>query len=153
MLSSRIKLPPAKTSAQRCPYCSGSGISPLYETADQAGNCYLLSKCSRCPSFFLCPPPSEETRRAAYSQTYYGTGHTKFPGMIGYIFDYLRINRARKIARRLEPGVLVLDLGCGNGVFLQALIKKGFKAVGVELPGAAAKRASQVRGLNLHIGS
>ena len=46
----------------------------------------------------------------------------------------------------------ILDIGCGNGRFLKALIDKNYNAYGVELPSKSAQRASMIQGLNLKIG-
>ncbi len=89
---------------------------------------------------------------ATYNETYYGSGRKKFPGLLGFAFDWLRSMRARRIEKLLHPQSQVLDIGCGSGVFLEGLKRFGHICHGVELPGAAAKRASQIEGINLYVG-
>ena len=46
----------------------------------------------------------------------------------------------------------VLDIGCGNGRFLQELIAENYCGYGIELLSKSAGRASRIPGLNLKIG-
>lgn len=96
--------------------------------------------------------PGAEILSAAYDSAYYGEGRKKFPGLTGFIFDSLRLSRAKRISRLLSPGSNVLDIGYGSGVFLSGLQKLGHHCSGVELPGPAAKRAAKISGVTLYLG-
>jgi SAM-dependent methyltransferase len=49
------------------------------------------------------------------------------------------------------PGAALLDVGCGNGVFLRRARDTGWRAVGVE-PDPKAAAVAQSQGLNVHVG-
>ncbi|MBI5592578.1 MAG: class I SAM-dependent methyltransferase [Deltaproteobacteria bacterium] len=54
--------------------------------------------------------------------------------------------------RYVKAPANVLDIGCGNGRFLQGLINKNYSGYGIELPSKSAERASRIPGLNLKTG-
>ena len=53
----------------------------------------------------------------------------------GYLSDRIKVERYRKaLQAAVQPGQVVLDLGCGNGELLERLIRdKGVRGQGVEL--------------------
>ena len=46
----------------------------------------------------------------------------------------------------------LLDIGCGTGLFLLAAKRKGWRPVGVEVSGEAAKLGQQIHGCRVHVG-
>jgi SAM-dependent methyltransferase len=51
-----------------------------------------------------------------------------------------------------SSGKRVLDIGCGQGVFLELMRQRGFETVGVELGEKRSRVAREVRGLNVVTG-
>jgi len=88
----------------------------------------------------------------AYEEVYYGAGGQKFSPKIERLVTFFRGRRSARVARLVPPGGAILDVGCGNGEFLDNLIKRGYRCQGVEIPGKAAQRAAAVPGLSLKIG-
>lgn len=113
---------------------------------------YKVKQCVDCKCYYLSPQPSEERLYKAYSDSYYGSGKRKFRGIFGCLFDFFQTYRVQRFRRYLKPNSNVIDIGCGSGVFAEALIRAGYNCSGIELPGAAARRAAKVSGLKLHIG-
>jgi 2-polyprenyl-3-methyl-5-hydroxy-6-metoxy-1,4-benzoquinol methylase len=137
-----------------CVYCGGEDSRVLYETVSTAGDKFTLNKCLTCRVSFLAPNPTRQQLDAAYDDSYYGCRtDTKFPGWIEKVLDYFRSQRARTITKYVTLPANVLDIGCGNGRFLQDLIRKNYNAYGIELPSKSADRASQIPDLNLKIGT
>lgn len=73
--------------------------------------------------------------------------------------DLFRDGRAREAARLLarRPPASgerprVLDVGCGSGLFLAALAKRGFECHGTEFSDETAIRARALPGLRIHAG-
>jgi 2-polyprenyl-3-methyl-5-hydroxy-6-metoxy-1,4-benzoquinol methylase len=125
---------------------------PLYDTVSTAGDRFTLNKCFYCSICFLSPNPTKQQLDAAYDDSYYGQSESKFPGWIEKVLDHFRSQRARTVMRYVKAPANVLDIGCGNGRFLQGLIDKNYRGYGIELPSKSAKRASRIPGLKLKIG-
>ena len=135
-----------------CVYCHRLISWPLYDTVSTAGDRFTLNKCINCSCCFLSPNPTKQQLDAAYDDSYYGQSASKFPGWIEKVLDHFRARRARTVMRYVKAPTNVLDIGCGNGRFLQGLIDNNFNGYGIELPSKSAERASRIPGLNLKTG-
>ena len=135
-----------------CVYCHSVNSRPLYDTVSTAGDRFTLNKCRYCNCCFLSPNPTKQQLDAAYNDSYYGQSENKFPGWIEKVLDHFRSQRARTVMLYVKAPANVLDIGCGNGRFLQGLIGKNFNCYGIELPSKSAERASRIPGLNLKTG-
>lgn len=136
----------------QCAYCGTRQSLGLYPTCSISGDNFYINRCLKCRAVFLSPRPTQEQLDHAYDDSYYGEGKTKFNGRIEKVLDYFRLARARRVGRYITPPAKILDIGCGNGKFLDYLIKRGFESYGVELTGKAAQRAGQIPGLQLKVG-
>ncbi len=139
-------------STTQCAYCEDRRSLRLYPTYSISGDHFYINRCLGCRAVFLSPRPTKEQIEQAYDGSYYGRGQTKFTGFIEKAIDYLCSIRARRVNRYITPPAKILDIGCGNGRFLNFLIKQGFEGWGIELPGKAVQRASQIPGLQLKAG-
>lgn len=136
-----------------CGYCGRDDSSYLYATSSIAGDEYSFRFCNSCDAVFLAPRPTGAELSAAYSDEYYGTTTRKFIAPIERVIDVFRSSRSRRVARTVNPGGRVLDIGCGNGGFLKALADRGYEAHGIELPGGSAQRAKEVPNITVHVGT
>src|SRR3989338_4447720 len=137
-----------------CGYCKKKYSQILYKTYDLHGNHYNLNQCKWCKAIFLSPRPNAKQLLMAYDNSYYGEGSEKFNKLIEAFLDHFRNQRAKLLVRYLGKNGKVLDIGCGNGKFLDALSKKGnFNLYGTEMPGKAAERASKLGKIKLKIGN
>ncbi len=139
--------------SKKCFFCEAQSARFKFETQSRLDQTFFVFRCAQCGCLFLNPQPTAEELNLAYKDDYYGEGESKFAGPIEHLVQWFREARARRVARLLKPSQHILDVGCGNGRFLAQLIRQGFKADGIELEGNSAKRAAQVKGLNLHIGA
>jgi len=136
-----------------CVYCNTVKSQYQYDTTDIFGDVYHINKCDNCKAFFLAPQPSAAQLARAYDDSYYGEKENKFSPLIEKILDYFRSKRANIITKHKLPPAKVLDIGCGNGRFLQYVLDKGnFDVYGIELPGKAADRAASIAGITLKRG-
>lgn len=118
-----------------CPVCGGSSAIPTFEITGLAERVVV---CDGCGLGRLHPQPDVDRIREFYPQEYYGHSGTKFTGAIETIVGVVAGRQARYVARGLPPGARILDVGCGRGVLLGALLKRGCEAHGVELSRDAA---------------
>ncbi len=138
-----------------CGFCKLDNSEALYGTHDIYGNTYDLHTCHHCEAVFLSPYPDEALLAQAYDESYYGEGDEKFnEGLIEKILDYFRNRRAKRIAKLIGNEGKVLDIGCGNGRFLQMIESHGaIEGHGLEMESNSAKRAKTILGNRLHIGT
>jgi 2-polyprenyl-3-methyl-5-hydroxy-6-metoxy-1,4-benzoquinol methylase len=137
-----------------CTYCKSTDNTQLYPTNDVFGHHYHINCCNDCNAYFLTKPPDSERLAQAYDDSYYGEGDDKFDGTIEKVLDYFRRKRAKKVHRFVKGKGKVLDVGCGNGRFLQFLGDMGdYNLNGVEMEGGSADRAAKVPGLQLKKGT
>jgi 2-polyprenyl-3-methyl-5-hydroxy-6-metoxy-1,4-benzoquinol methylase len=137
-----------------CAYCGHDESTRLYRTWSTSGDDYWIHHCSSCRAFFLVPGPTPEVLSKAYGADYYGFGEKKFAGLTEKAVGMFRNARARLVSGYLPPGARVLDIGCGNGHFLRALLKYGsYELHGLEIPGPAAQRTAEIAEINLKIGA
>ncbi|MCG6535939.1 MAG: class I SAM-dependent methyltransferase, partial [Syntrophales bacterium LBB04] len=108
-----------------CIFCQSNDSKPLYPVTDIFNDQYTLNQCNHCRVVFLSPHPTEEQLDRAYDYTYYGEGTDKFTLIIERVLDFFRSRRSSFLSKRLETNARVLDIGCGNGRFLQYLGAKG----------------------------
>lgn len=60
---------------------------------------------------------------------------------------------ALRLIRRLAPGLRLLDVGSGDGRFLQSAAAAGFRSVGTDISPELAEVARQRSGCEVHVGA
>jgi len=137
-----------------CPYCHSNSHTHAFSTWSFESIDYSIRNCHNCQARFLSPPPTAEVLALAYDDSYYGEGDTKFDGPVERILDGFRKKRATLLHRKLNGKGKVLDIGCGNGRFLDHMQKLGDYSIhGIEPEGLSAQRARQIESLELKIGA
>ncbi|HKQ19847.1 MAG TPA: class I SAM-dependent methyltransferase, partial [Candidatus Eisenbacteria bacterium] len=145
------------TRVTRCPG-DGADLAPASYATTLEGVAYGIRECPRCHRRALDPRPAPSALAYWYGPGYFGASSRKFIGPIESFVDFFRDGRAREAARLLGrlPSAgrapRVLDVGCGSGLFLAALAKRGFECHGTEFSDETARRARAIRGLSIHAG-
>lgn len=93
-----------------------------------------LVRCASCGHLYVSPRPEGAELSRFYFREYY-----RGSGRLAAAFEFLK--SARVVAGR--PAGRLLDVGCGDGAFLEAMQKRGWEGWGVETAqdGAALARA------------
>lgn len=108
---------------------------------------YRVLKCGHCSLVFVHPQPDPDVLAAHYDPSYYSDW------MITQARDRAHMweKRVNRLTRSGRTGRL-LDVGCGEGAFLQAAKRRGWQVDGTELSSHAARTASSVLGVNIFRG-
>ncbi len=152
----RVRTVPAVASAReyvRCDLCGADDTELLFEAQDTlraSAETFSIVCCRRCALGYLNPRPTSAALEPYYSADYFDS----------FTSGALRTSRARIVIRRLHsrltgrlahriealPPGRVLDVGCGDGRYLELFQVLGWDAYGVDPSRVAIERACQ-RGL------
>ncbi len=131
------------TSTNNCILCGGREADVI----DRAGQ-YAILKCKRCDLVYVHPFPAEELLGKAYSEEYYtpwlGDQRNKRIGMWK--------KRLRTLNRFFVSKGSLLDIGCGECLFLELARKDGWLVTGTEKSSFAARYGREKLGLNIFQG-
>lgn len=158
-----------------CPTCFACGSSgailydDLRDNLFSAPGAWSLRRCTapHCGLLWLDPRPLAEDLPIAY-QDYYTHGDRKRSAAFEFakrVF-HLSMDAVLSVAgipaerRRSElmftddsaPATL-LDVGCGHGIFLTAMAKRGWAVTGVDFDPVAVDTARREHGLDVHVGT
>lgn len=120
-----------------CLLCSVSGLAELVSPTlrDDSSGRFKVFRCLRCGHVQLFPLPSREDDVAFYN------ADRQTRNLLGEVdFEQERRNAGFDTARRvrwvrslLPDGGTVLDVGCGYGFFVDAMVQAGYDAAGIDM--------------------
>lgn len=108
-----------------------------------------ICACANCELVFTNPQPEPGELSAKYGADYYAR----------WVSPEQRVRRNKLWARRVKavkricPSGKLLDVGCGEGLFLHCAQKAGYAVNGLEISEFAVKYAKKEYGLDIHQGS
>ncbi|HXZ35942.1 MAG TPA: class I SAM-dependent methyltransferase [Thermodesulfobacteriota bacterium] len=126
-----------------CTICRTPTRSTPYLSAQAEGTLFHYQRCSVCGLVFLNPRPDPEQLLRYYGRDYYGGGERKFTRGIEALRLLFALRRVYRLQRYLPRAGRALDIGCGQGAFLQLLRRQGWAVQGTELMEEPARRARQ----------
>jgi SAM-dependent methyltransferase len=128
-----------------CPLCGERGAAP--GAGPGARRAPAPVRCPRCGLVFIDPIPGGALDPASYGRAYYDPwqGREERPRVS------LWRRRLRQIERRAPAGTL-LDVGCGDGLFLKVARDAGWQVEGIEFSPEGARRASERLGRPVAVG-
>ena len=136
-----------------CKHSGGGGV--LFFARDYiSGLNFAVRKCSHCRLIYtdLSSTKHEVTSEAFYPADYYGS-ESRYPQVLQKMVNFLAMRRARLLGDEAKSSSgAVLDIGCGQGVFLKHFADRGWRAVGTEVDSRSAFHASEVLGLDVLVG-
>jgi 2-polyprenyl-3-methyl-5-hydroxy-6-metoxy-1,4-benzoquinol methylase len=94
---------------------------------------FKVFKCSACGSAQIGVTPDSAEHQKLYFKEYWGGRQTQYQGRIKNTLTnvFLR-QRVNSIAACITKDSIVLDYGCGNGEFVNAMRKAGYQCYGFE---------------------
>jgi ubiquinone/menaquinone biosynthesis C-methylase UbiE len=121
-----------------CIACHSTSAQRLYSIE---GVSEELVECENCGLGSLFPMPDADRIQSFYPAEYYGEPTAKFEPLVEYGVRLGAKLRVESLVGDLPSGSKVLDIGCGRGVMLRALLDLGHEAHGVEIAPEAASGA------------
>ncbi|PKN00415.1 MAG: hypothetical protein CVU78_01315 [Elusimicrobia bacterium HGW-Elusimicrobia-2] len=103
---------------------------------------FTIHKCANCGFVFLSPMPSRDEMAAFYFDEYYGNNSGVSGNLSATIFSLFRFLRGKRIYRYKKTG-RILDVGCGDGSFLNLMKLSRWEVAGVETAETGIKRCAQ----------
>ncbi len=151
-----------------CPVCLALESQSLGQTGDRLFhttlNTFELRQCRSCQVVFLVPVPTAE-QLAAYYPGGYWWGTTPTQGFFQQVWNVVLERYRRVMVRRPARAILsmvrksdsikprLLDLGCGDGLFLASYSSASMETFGLDTAWWALRTAREQRRLNVLQGS
>lgn len=121
--------------------------------AHPEGRRWDVLRCATCGLMALRDLPPLEEVAAFYQEDYYrSTDGRRFPAPMEAAVAWFRSRRAREIQQRCPPGSTVLDVGCGRGLILATLQRRGYRVLGTQLSQTAARAIRARFGIHVWVG-
>lgn len=114
---------------------------------EQVGEIFFVAKCNNCKLAYVDPIPCSNDLVLRYDEKYYSEWVTVQEKARIKIWKY----RLKRIENRMSKGSL-LDIGCGDGLFLKLAKDKGWVVEGCEISPFAARYASERIGKTVSCG-
>jgi len=133
-----------------CPACESTLWREFLLATDMySGISHGIVRCDRCG---LAKTAGEEFRVS--SQAYVYGGSSDAGRRFGPMQWALRAFRRARVSRvEVKKSGRALDVGCGDGSFLETLAKRGWEVAGTELSGSIAATAQARLGKRVHVGN
>jgi SAM-dependent methyltransferase len=134
----------------RCASCGGEEVRRLAAVDHITGEPFEIVVCSSCGLGRTEPAPADLLRY--YPTGYYGLGGIRFNPLVEAAIRTSRGARVAAVIRAHPAPGAILDVGCGRGLMLAELARRGWRAVGVEMSDTASRHAREVLGLDVRVG-
>lgn len=117
-----------KVTTPRCHLCSNP-LAPGYDRVldPQTREIFEIRQCKTCELGHTLPQPADLS--PYYGPTYHGGRHS----LTGSYCAARRVRIVNSLTKASIKGQRLLDVGCGDGTFLLAAERKGWKVVGTEM--------------------
>jgi SAM-dependent methyltransferase len=138
-----------------CILCGSSGGKTLFRATDRlyrtTDKSFDLVECAGCGLIRLSPRPTLAEAAAYYPGNYWFDPAQSTAGRLEELYrrwvlrDHVRF--VMRALQDLEAGGLILDIGCGGGLFPGMLREHGHRAMGLDLSPQATALAWKVHGV------
>ena len=130
--------------AEACPVCGESGGRTIYPEARDpiTLDSFRVVECSSCGTAYTAPQPR-------LLDKYYPTRYRGYGWLVTRVLGTLYGIRVSRWARLKPTGGSVLEVGCGPGLMLAALHRRGWRVLGIERNEAVAEAARRTLGIEI----
>ena len=130
-----------------CPLCT-CGHSRLFQsitvTRGPGGGSYELRQCEACELIYVVPRLGDSILSQLYDEDFYFSTGWVLQGVAEMVIRQIQRTRQRRVQRYVRSGAL-LDIGSGDGRFVQHMASEGWRATGLDFS-PAAQALAQSRG-------
>jgi SAM-dependent methyltransferase/predicted nucleic-acid-binding Zn-ribbon protein len=138
-----------RESLRACPVCRNTEFRTLFEATDRLYDTtdkkFQIVECKQCRLIRLFPQPGADELRAYYPDTYWLSPEEETVDRLEEIYRrFVLRDHLSFVCRALESlptDGLVLDVGCGGGLFLKMLAERGHRVAGLDFSRDAARLA------------
>ncbi len=130
-----------------CEVCGSKRARVLYTLP---GTRFLTVQCTHCQLGSLWPKPELQELIGFYPEHYYGNDGRKFSLIVEWLVRVVGARHSRFFAGLMPKEGRVLDVGCGRGITLHALMRMGFQTYGFEVSSAAVEGVDS--GIQIRVG-
>ena len=127
----------------RCNLCGHK----RFKVIERGESPFEVLECSNCALVFVHPHPETGALKGHYGESYYSEWINQQKAKRIRMWES-RLNRINK----LRPSGKLLDVGCGEGLFLRLAQDNGWQIRGTELSLYASKFASEALGTEIYCG-
>jgi SAM-dependent methyltransferase len=129
-----------------CPLCGFTKTHQLF--APGPSKEWLVESCAKCTNAWTIPSPEN----ISYE---YDNFHEQFSihsiNQLPLQWRKSLLMQIELLSHSLKSGARILEVGCGEGLFLSALAQRGFQVMGIE-PSKSAGNVSRRRGIDVATG-
>ena len=120
-----------------CPVCESTHLDTHLQVKDRmiTHESFTIQKCNSCGFHFTNPIPAENSIGSYYKSEEYVSHSSTNKGLVNKLYNLVRnttLDHKVSLIRSYAKGNSVLDIGSGTGHFLNACVKGGLIAQGLE---------------------
>ncbi len=122
----------------KCPICESEGIFLMKAKNTHGSHCisdeqFSLVECKECGLVFINPRPTEKEVLKYYNFNYYSSENKiKSKKIEKLLLNHWPFFSKKRVINKFRKKGRILDIGCGNGDFLNSLLNDKWKIYGVE---------------------
>lgn len=128
-----------------CPNCGSNEYSTELTEKE-----FKIVKCNKCSLIYLLNPPDESEIYEEYYDIKYSKDDYKKNSSFPDLAEIFAINEQRiSYLKKYKPQGSLLDIGCGNGLFMKTASEAGYNINGIDVSKKAVEFAKNEFGLDV----
>lgn len=140
-----------------CPFCGKDDHTPFVAGPDRLhrlGHDFKLIRCNACDIVYQNPRPTEEAIAQFYPADYppHQVGSERANAVSRLALRFGAAKRAAAIERFRKSGT-ILDVGCGSGLFLAEMRRRGWQVLGIDPSERAVATARALYDVEAQVGT